>query len=255
MLGKESQTWWKPEFVLVVIMFIVLTVLVVAVLLLPIGGIPSGDTVKYTDILDYRKSILAIILTAFGAWVGAGAAYFFGRENLRQSAENMLAMREPSPKERLRRILVREIPLKSIDWFVKTSDEVKVVIDKLRAEPQRWFIPIIKDDGSLETIIHEEGVWRFLLDKEISADISYTDFVKKKNISDVLAFLKEPANEDLKKNVQDIHVRVTLDKSAGDTYELMESKGVRLAVITDEKGKPTHFFDLGDVRRVLLQLG
>ena len=196
---------------------------------------------------------LAIILTAFGAWVGAGAAYFFGRENLRQSAENMLAMREPSPKERLRRTQVREIPLRPIDWFVKTSDDVEVVMDKLRAEPGRWFIPIAKDDGSLETIIHEEGVWRFL-DEESSAGIAHTDIMQKK-ISDVLAFLKEPANEDLKKKVQDIYVHVTLDKSAGDANELMQSKGIYLAVITDEKGKPTHFFDTGDVRRVLLQLG
>ena len=29
-----------------------------------------------------------IILTAFGAWVGAGAAYFFGREILRESANS-----------------------------------------------------------------------------------------------------------------------------------------------------------------------
>lgn len=254
MPGKGNQSWWKPEFVLVIIMLIVLTILVFAVLWLPIGDIPEGNTtVTYTDLLDYRKSILAIILTAFGAWVGAGAAYFFGRENLRQATDSILAMRELSPKERLRRILVREVPLRPIDWFVKPSDELRVVMDKLRAEPERWFIPIVKDDGSIETIINEEGIWRFL-DMESAAGTAYTNIMQKK-VSDVLAFLKQPANKNLKKRALDIYVRVTLDTSAGDTHELMQSKGVYLAVITDEKGKPTHFFDTGDVRRVLLQQG
>jgi hypothetical protein len=39
------------------------------------------------------------------------------------------------------------------------------VIDKLKAEPKKWFIAIVKDDGALENVIHEEAVWR-LVDKE-----------------------------------------------------------------------------------------
>jgi hypothetical protein len=53
----------KPafEFWLVIAMLISLVILVVLVLAIPIsipGNIPSNDSIKFTDILDYRKGIL-----------------------------------------------------------------------------------------------------------------------------------------------------------------------------------------------------
>ena len=74
-------------------MFAVLTVLVWLVLkwMTVSTGVPPADA------LAYRKDVLSIIITAFGAWVGAGAAYFFGRENLRVAMDGLLAMRDESP--------------------------------------------------------------------------------------------------------------------------------------------------------------
>ena len=70
--GNRTRGWWTPEFFLVVIMLLTLVVLVGLVLWIPINP-PRDDMVtKFTDLLDYRKSILAVIITAFGAWVGAG---------------------------------------------------------------------------------------------------------------------------------------------------------------------------------------
>ena len=252
MQEKETRSWKTPEFILVVVMLVVLVVLVNAVLFVPLTIAEGDNTTKFTDLLDYRKDILAVIITAFGAWVGAGAAYFFGRENLREAASSMLKMREPSPKERLRRTLIREIPPRALDWVVKISDELKTVGDKLKDEPKRWFIPIVKDDGTLVTVIHEEAIWRFM-DKESEeseAGTPYTNIWKKK-VSDVVAYIK--ATPGLKR-MKGIYVAVTLDMSAGDAHELMQNKGVSLAIVTDEKGKPTHFTHTGDMRRVLLQV-
>lgn len=244
---KEDST---PEYRLVIYMLIVLFFLVVAVLWIPQGEIPSNESdFRYTDLLDYRKSILSLILTAFGAWIGAGAAYFFGRENLREAANSLLQMREQSPRERLRATQVRDIPLRPIDWVVKTSDELKVVSEKLKKETNRWYIPIVQDDGALKTIIHEEGIWRFV-DKLSEDGKPYNEIMQSK-ILDVLAYIDD-VTELLR--VKDIYITTTLEKSAGDTYELMQNKGVYLAVITDDKGKPTNYFDTADVRRVLLQL-
>ena len=71
-------------------MLIVLVVLVLILLLVPVdvaqGAIPTFD-----QMADYRMSLLTLIVTVFGAWVGAGAAYFFGRENLKEAADSMLA--------------------------------------------------------------------------------------------------------------------------------------------------------------------
>jgi hypothetical protein len=96
------------EFILVVVMLGILLVLVMSVLLIPTSWkdppvLPKNanaeQVLKYQqEILayqkssyDYRKDVLSIILTAFGAWVGAGAAYFFGRESLRD-ANTLLRM-------------------------------------------------------------------------------------------------------------------------------------------------------------------
>jgi len=246
---QEKEPRWKaPEFFLVIIMLVVLTVLVGLVLWAPL---PKADTTTTAmDLLDYRKGILSIIITAFGAWVGAGAAYFFGRENLREAASSMLAMREPSPRERLRRTPIREIPPRPLDWVVKISDELKAVVDKLKAETERWFIPIVDEDDKLVTVIHEEAIWRFM-DKESEAGTAYADILKKK-VSDVVAYVKATSGLE---RLEKIYVPVTLDRSAGDAYEDMQNKGVLLAVVSDEKGKPTHFITTGDVRRVLLQVG
>lgn len=245
---QERETRWKsPEFLLVVAMLVVLTVLVGIVMLAPLPK--KDDSATAAVILDYRKSILSIIITAFGAWVGAGAAYFFGRENLREAANSMLAMREPSPKERLRQILIRAMPLKPINWCVAADDDLSPIVKKLKTEPGLWFIPIVKD-GMLETVIDEEAIWRFI-DHESAQEppIPYTDILKK-TIADVLEYIKAQKLERLR----EIYVPVTLDKSAGDVYELMQNKSVFLAVVVDEAGKPTHFITTADVRRILLQM-
>jgi len=247
---KETRKWWTPEFGLVLAMLVVLLFLVLAILVVPLT-VPEGDkTTTFTDLLDYRKNILAIIITAFGAWVGAGAAYFFGRENLREASRSMLAMREPSPKERLRRIPIREIAPRPLDWVVTISEELRAVIDKLKDEPERWFIPLVKDDGTIETVINEEAIWRFV-DNETEAGTVYADILKKK-VSDVLKYIKDTKGLERFKG---IYAAVGLDKSACDANEEMQSKDVCLAIVTDERGKPTHYITTGDVRRVLLQVG
>lgn len=249
----QVRGWRTPEFVLVVVMLTVLTILVVAVLLVPLN-VPQGDTTTMADLLEYRKNILSLILTAFGAWVGAGAAYFFGRESLREAATSLLAMREPSPQERLRKTRIREIPPRPLDWVVRVGDNLGTVTDKLRAEPWRWFIPIVKDDGSIETVIEEEAIWRSVDAKikeksSIATETAYGEIMQM-TVQDVLKYVAE--TEGLGR-FKDCYVLISLDKSAGDVYELMQNKGVALAIVTDERGRPTHFITTGDIREVLLQ--
>jgi len=126
------------DFLLVNVMLLVLLALVPIVLCAPIPGVSTS--VDASVVLDYRKSILVVLITAFGAWMGAGAAYCFGRENLREASQSLLAMREPSGEERLRRTLVREVAPRAIDWVVKIDD---TVFGKLESESLRWFIPLI----------------------------------------------------------------------------------------------------------------
>ena len=266
---KKTQSWLTPEFSLVVIMLIVFGTLIGVVLYIPVPDtksfVPDTNATSfnanasanmYSDVLDYRKNILAVIVTVFGAWIGAGAAYHFGSENMKEATSSMLQMREPSAKERLRRTPIREMPLKPLDWRVKTSDLVKDVMDKLKENPKLWFIPIVGEDGKVETIINEEAIWRFVMEdkgtpKADEPSAAVVDNVDK-TVNDVLVYIR---SKDELKRFEDIYVRVTLDGSAGDAYEQMQSKDVPLAAVADETGKLTHYFTTGDVRRVLLQVG
>jgi hypothetical protein len=193
------------------------------------------------DLLGYRQNIMVAIITAFGAWVGAGAAYFFGRENLREATQKMLDMRGLSPVERLRKTLLSEIPLRQVHWLVNINTKVENVYNKLRDEPDRWFIPITKEDGTLLTVLENEAIYLYVLDKK---DMIGT-------LDDVLKYLME--NEKLQKHTEDIYVEVKFDNNACYAQDLMQYKNVKLGIVTNEKGEPTHYVTTDDLRRLLMR--
>ena len=235
------------EFWLVIVLLAVLTILVVAILAWPIT-VPdkdqqvTGKEVTLRDVLEHRVTLLSLVITAFGAWVGAGAAYFFGRENLRVAADSLLAMHDASPRERLRRTPVQQLPPRPLTWAVKASDPIQAVKDKLEAEPELWFVPVVKADGTLETVINEEGVLRYLL------TVPSPPAAAPKTVKDLLDFLNDPA----RKRFRDVHVSVTPDTTVSAANDLMESKGTALAIVETD-GKPTHFLTTGDVRKLMLR--
>lgn len=264
---NESQTVEKSErypweFWLVIGMLVALISLILTILLPTIdqpnlGALTEPDrTFKnlhdYNALyLDNRKDILSIIITAFGAWIGAGAAYFFGRENLRVAAEGLLAMRRMSARELLSKTSIKQIPPTPIDWTVDKDTLVSEVRTKLDDDPSRWFIPVVKDDGSLETVINEEALWRFLLATEgqESPPLGSPPLPQEGKISDLLAYIE--TNPGLKRFNQ-IYVTVTMETTVGAANDLMESRKVYLAIVVTE-GKPTHFFTTSEVRKLLLQ--
>jgi hypothetical protein len=244
----EKRQFWTPEFVLVVTMLAVLTILVIYVLNLPIkitGATGEEVVVQTRDSLDHRQTILSLILTAFGAWVGAGAAYFFGRENLETAARSLLAMREPSPRERLRRTSIREVRPRPIDWTVTREETVASVVDKLTKSPERWYAVVVAADGKLDTVLHEEAIWRYVAESA-QAGTAYADATAKK-LGEMLEAMKDQpvaaAN----------YVAVSLDQSAAEAHDSMLAKNVYLAIVTEPSGKPTHFITTGDLRRVLME--
>lgn len=79
------------EFYLIVAFLAALVGLVILILWMPADFITGSYDATTEEIIGFKKDLLAIILTAFGAWIGAGAAYFFGRENLREAVAGMKA--------------------------------------------------------------------------------------------------------------------------------------------------------------------
>lgn len=219
---------------------------------------------NYNDrMLTHQKDLLAIIITAFGAWVGAGAAYFFGRENLRVAADSLLAMRNLSPRERLRQTSIKQIPPTPIDLTFKRTTKLSEVKDALSQRPERWFLPIVKEDGSLDTVINEEAVWRFLIDKlpttitsppdtasppETAAEDEQARYANA-TVDDVIKYIEK--SEGLKR-FTNIHAVTSMETNVGAANDIMDSRHVYLAIVTSD-GKPTHFFTTAEVRNLLLQ--
>ena len=161
------------------------------------------------------------------------------------ATDSMLQIRDPSPRERLSRTSIKQIPPKPMppDWNVKRDTEISTVQQQLTDMPERWFVPIVRDDGTLDTVINEEAVWRYLV-----------DLGKKPDQEKVENLLKYIEGKPALKRFKDIHVTVTMETMAGTANDLMDSRHVFLAIVVSER-KPTHFFTTSDVRKLLLQDG
>lgn len=255
-----DQKRYPWEFWLVVGMLVSLLILILAILIpdIPKPVALPGQQLTFAQLIEHnkmmlenRKDILSIIIAAFGAWVGAGAAYFFGRENLRVAANSLLAMRDLSPKERLRQTSIKQIPPTPIDWTVQRDTKVSEVKEALTQRPERWFVPVVKKDGTLETVINEEAVWRFWVDKTPPREATEEDR-KKFADSKIGDLLKHIEDTEALKRFHQIHVVVSMETNVGTANDLMDSRHVFLAIVTSE-GKPTHFFTTSEVRKLLLQ--
>jgi hypothetical protein len=255
MNSDQTGRWQGYEFTLVVVMLGVLTLLVMIILLSPESSptspsLPASATaeqilsfqkdslVSQKEIHDYRKDVVSLVLTAFGAWVGAGAAYFFGRESLRD-ANTLLRMREINPQERLNQTKISELPLKTLEIVAKLEDPVAPVVERLKQSSKLWFVAIVDESGKLVDMIHKEGIWRYVADRQID--------LQGKTLQDVRDYLtaNEPAN-------LEIYAPVTMDMTIGKAHELLTKKEIYVAVVVDSNGKPLQYFDTGDVRKFLL---
>ena len=92
-------------------------------------------------------------------------------------------------------------------------------------------------------VIDEEAVWRYLVDMK-------TDGGTLKNVLDYLEGVPK-----LKRRTDKIYVDASLDNNVGFVDEKIKEreKDVYVAIIIDDKGKPTHYITTGDIRRILMK--
>lgn len=205
-----------------------------------------------TGLLDRRKDFLALLISAFGAWVGAGAAYFFGRENLRVAANSLLQMQQQtSGVDRLRTTLINQVPPLSLGWLAKETDKLRVAYEWLKADPMRWFIPVVNADGVLVAVLKGEALFRFLIDApHASPPLSPPGDVLDMTIGQALKYINE---RDEYKQFRQVYVTVSGNMSVETANELMDRQGIFLAIVVDDKRKPTHFITTAEVRKLLLK--
>jgi len=245
----------SPELFLVCMMLFSLVVVVFAVLMIPLS--PDARVTNTTDIvtltntvLKARTDLLTIIITAFGAWVGAGAAYFFGKENLKTTTQGMLTAFS-SPQLKLQSTKIRDISPERIGRLFKLNDFFKDAYDWVINNPKIWFVVIVNDDDSLKSVLHEEAFYRFQLERD---RIENKDPNKKNDIiklSDLIKWVEEK-DKDLGDEVSQFSIDIDMDADLGTAQTMMTHKNARLAIIINEKHVPTNFITTGDIRKFIL---
>ena len=75
----------KREFWLVLHILWTFAFLVLLVVLMPGEYLVGVGEEQREHVAEQKYEILALFFAAFGPWIAAGAAYFFGRENLREA--------------------------------------------------------------------------------------------------------------------------------------------------------------------------
>jgi len=236
--GAGSATAPAPTtstlaFALVVIMLSFLFALI-AGLLIVAGWYSDND-----KLLDYSKWALSVLVGAFGAWIGAGAAYFFGRESLSESSRSteavlriqQAALRGAATVERIGDLALTAM---NTEFMFKTTATKQEIITALTQYVDYWWVPVLDKDGKgiLEDLVHARVFW----DPAIVA----TDSVAK-IMSDI------DTTPSLKTALGALHgasffVRAALNDSIADVTETMKKSGAVVGVVVDEKGKPTYCF-------------
>lgn len=255
----RGSPFMSAEFVLVVVLVFALLLTMLMIFVFATGS----DTAA---IQTSRKDLLAIILGAFGAWIGAGAAYFFGRENLRAATDSMLRMRGISPQERLMQTTLRDLKPRPLPRTFKETDSIGTVLDWFEEDVARFFGVVVNDAGRVVAAVDEEAVYRYLKAQMAStagaaAGKSYAD-VRGQPLKDVVDHIKgevsklEAANKpDAAKSLQAlIDAAVTLEEgqTAFVANETMERARKFVTIVVDSKKAPIGYITTADIRRILL---
>ncbi len=228
----------KMAFWMVMTMLGILCVLVLSVLALVCYKAQSslwGDN----GIIEFGKWTVSVLLGAFGAWIGGGAAYFFGKENMvesNRSTEAVLQIQQNTLQNTGKRDYVKDLPLATINstFNFNPNSTKEYIVNCLTGHADYWWVPVFDQEGKgiIEDLLHVRIIW----------DDNFGDG------ETVAAFLERLATQEtLGKKYEKLHgpsffIKVTPDDKVADTARRMEKSGAAIGVVTDEKGKPTHCF-------------
>lgn len=228
-------------FWLVIAMLIALFVLLGMLLLVP--TFQELDDRK----MDFYKSTVGILLGAFGAWIGAGAAHFFGRENLKESSmstERALSVQGEVLRRKPRFERIRDLTLTVMnnEFMFPPDAAKKTIADRLRDNANYWFVPELDGTqrGILQDVIHARVFWddRFADDMKLSAILAQID--------------RDGRLEDLRSHHGDaFYMTATPNDEIAVVASRMTQRKVEVGIVVDGEGRPTHCFTQRELRALL----
>jgi uncharacterized integral membrane protein len=233
--GTSEPPSAKMAYRMVMTMLGILCFLILAVLLLVYTT--SGGNAD--NVVEFGKWTVSVLLGAFGAWIGGGAAYFFGKENMvesNRSTEAVLQIQQNTLQNTGKRDYVKDLPLSTINstFNFNPHSTKEDIVNCLTGHADYWWVPVFDQEGKgiIEDILHVRIIWDDQFD----------------NGETVAALLEHLADdEELGRKYDKLHgssffIKVTPDDKVADTARRMEKSGAAIGVVTDEKGKPTHCF-------------
>jgi hypothetical protein len=260
-LANGSSPFRRAEFWMVMALLAGLVVMVAAIFLVTsrVGDLPNGSAAEAImthrkDVFEHRKDLLAIILGAFGAWIGAGAAYFFGRENLREATSGMLAMRASSPQERLAQTSLGDLKPKPMPITFEAKDTIEKAIEWLEGEPERCFVTIVDNSRRVEYVVAEEAIYRY-----IKSQGDY-ESAKGKKIDDVINYIKAQKDTNKQKpdavkslnNLIEYAIQLEVNQSCLLADRLMREENKLVTIVLDTNRTPIGYITTTDINRFLL---
>lgn len=246
--GRGSHPLLSAEFVLVGVLVVALLLAMLMIFAFVSGG---GDIAA---VQTNRKDLLAIILGAFGAWIGAGAAYFFGRENLRAATESMLRMRDVSPEERLMQTSLRDVKPRPLPITFTREDNLDRVLQWLDEDPERFFVVVLDKQGKIDKAVDEEAIYRYLHKKNPPPEERTLGHVIDHVKGEVEQLEKAGKRDAAKAAATMVDAAVLLDdaQTAWLASEMMERERKFVTIVVDAKGSPVGYITTGDIRRLIL---
>lgn len=241
--SPQPKTSGTLAFSLVVTMLVILLLLIYFVISVATTPPPDGAKVDSKELLEFGKWSLSVLLGAFGAWIGAGAAYFFGRENLAESSRSTEAalkiqqetLRRPRGKEK-----IRDLTLTSMnpEFMFKPDQTRQDVLAALEKHGDYWWVPVLDKDGKriLEDVIHARVFWNPAI-------------TPKHPISEIVKDMASGAIKDSAKlhGENSFFIKATPDDAISDIAGRMDTAGAVVGIIVDDKGRPTACFTKQDI--------
>ena len=245
-LNKKKKPYRPAEFRLVLWMLVSLTFLLVLLIVLPFVVRNKSNS---SDFIEYTKWVLPALLGAFGAWIGAGAAYFFGKENLElsnKSTKEALEIQRETSKTKADKATIEDMnptPLNP-DFKFTMDSKVDEVINELNRNVDYWFVPVLENE-KVKDVIHTEALWRLFKDK--------TKDPEKKTLSEVIDCIEKDPDAKIKASkLHGFFQEFKMYDKVSDVHKLMRKSDVSVGIICDDQGKATHCFSRKDLRIFML---
>jgi len=208
----------------------------------------SKEISNISAYIEYAKWMLPALLGAYGAWIGAGAAYFFGKENLKLSSESTQQALETQRKisaTGLEKALIKDINLSPMNprFLFNMNSSIKEVLKGLDENVDYWFIPVLNASAKkMEDVIHVEAFWRYRVDNPGKLDAPLSDIVK---------YIEEK-HQGKNNKLHNFFLIAEMDDKVGDILKEMQITGNSVGIICDESNNPTHCFSRKDLRSFLI---